>query len=72
VPDPLALADHHIAEALPRIQRQQDLIEELCAKGCDTRLARDVCTTMTDILRLMYQHRRRLRRRLKIEPLSRL
>lgn len=66
MPDGLALADRHIAEALPRIQRQQDLVAELRAKGCDTRLALDVCNTMTDILRLMYQHRRQLRRQRRI------
>ena len=66
VPNTLGLANRHIAEALPRIERQREIIAELRAKGRDAQLAQDVCDTMTDTLRLMCWHRRYLRRTLRI------
>ena len=66
VPNTLGLANRHIPEALPRIERQREIIAELRAKGRDTQLAQDVCDTMTDTLRLMCWHRRYLRRKLRI------
>ena len=53
----LAQADQHIAGAKERINKQEELIERLAAKGHSVRDAENLLSALTGVLRAFESHR---------------